>query len=75
MKAPRTQAAARRAPPPPIPGMDVQIDAVRPNWLSFMRAIASASSRTFMMPTTGPKVSSRMSAMSWSTSTSTWGAR
>ena len=53
----------------------VHTDAVRPNALSFISVMASSSEATFMMPTTGPKLSSRITAMEWSTSRSTWGAR
>ena len=53
----------------------VHTDAVSPNSLSFISAIASSSSSTAMMPTTGPKLSSRITDMEWSTSTSTCGAR
>ena len=41
----------------------VHTDAVRPYGLSFMRRTASASSRTGMIPTTGPKVSSDITRM------------
>ena len=40
-----------------------------------MRRSASASSRTGMIPTTGPKVSSRITRMRWSTSVSTVGSK
>ncbi len=52
-----------------------KIAAVRPNSLSFISRMASSSEATFMMPTAGPKVSSRMMAIEWSTPTSTCGAR
>ena len=38
-------------------------------------SIASSSPSTRWMPTTGPKLSSVMTRMEWSTSTRTWGAR
>ncbi len=45
----------------------VKMAAVRPKSLSFMRAMASSSLATRMTPTTGPKVSSVMTRMVWST--------
>ena len=53
----------------------VQIEAVRPKSLSFMSATASSSEATFMIPATGPKDSSVMTPMEWSTSIRIWGAR
>ncbi|MNC74909.1 hypothetical protein D3C75_1263470 [compost metagenome] len=38
----------------------VQIDALRPNSLSFIKVMASSSLSTCIMPTTGPKLSSRI---------------
>ncbi|MNR63731.1 hypothetical protein D3C85_1861360 [compost metagenome] len=54
MSLPRRSAAARSW---------VQIDALSPNSLSFINARATSSSSTGMMPTTGPKLSSRMTAI------------
>jgi hypothetical protein len=51
----------------------VQPLAVRPYGLSFARRIASSSESTHMIGSTGPKVSSRMTVMVWSTSTRTAG--
>ena len=47
----------------------------KPKGESFISAIASSSDETFMMPKAGPKVSSIMKRIEWSTSTSTCGAR
>ena len=44
-----------------------------PNWESFAFSIASAASRTFITGKVGPKVSSLMHFIPWSTSTSTVG--
>ena len=52
----------------------VHTDAVRPYGLSFMRRTASASSRTGMIPTAGPKVSSHITRMPWFTWVSTAGS-
>ncbi|MNP24641.1 hypothetical protein D3C76_1174140 [compost metagenome] len=51
ISSPRRSAAARSR---------VQIEALRPNSLSFIKAMACSSLSTGMMPTTGPKLSSRM---------------
>jgi len=42
----------------------VHTDAVKPNSLSFMSATACSSEPTFMIPTTGPKLSSLITRMS-----------
>ena len=41
----------------------VHTDAVKPKALSFMSDTACSSEATFMMPTTGPKLSSVMTRM------------
>jgi alcohol dehydrogenase class IV len=57
-------------------GLPPQITAaVGMDALSFMYSIACSSDATFMMPATGPKISSRMTGIDWSTSSSTCGAR
>ena len=56
-----------------VASLRVQPLAVRPYGLSFARRIASSSESTTMIGSTGPKVSSRMTAMVWSTSTRTVG--
>ena len=53
----------------------VQIEAVSPKQLSFIKSTASSSEPTFMIPTTGPKLSSVMTLIEWSTPVSTCGAR
>ena len=45
-----------------------------PYTLSFARRIASSASRTFMIGSVGPKVSSVIASIVWSTSTSTVGS-
>ena len=52
-------------------GMDALTQAIE----SFISNKASSSLLTFIIPTTGPKLSSVMISMEWSTFTSTWGAR
>ncbi|SKW96665.1 Uncharacterised protein [Mycobacteroides abscessus subsp. massiliense] len=52
----------------------VQTLADSPYSLSFARAIAVDSSENRMIGSVGPKVSSLMQSMEWSTSTSTVGA-
>jgi hypothetical protein len=44
-------------------GSALHSETVRPNSLSFISARAVSSSGTFMMPTTGPKLSSRITRM------------
>ncbi len=53
----------------------VQMEAVSPKRLSFIKSTASPSEPTVMIPTTGPKLSSTITLIEWSTSTSTCGAR
>ena len=43
--------------------------------MSLASRSASSESRTFITPTTGPKVSSRITFIEWSTSTSTVGSK
>jgi len=51
-----------------------QIEAVSPKSLSLARRTASSTERTTMIAITGPKVSSRMTAISWLTPVRTVGA-
>ena len=67
-------ASSRRAIRSPFARFIVQTDAPRPNSESLASAIASSSSSTVTIGTTGPKISSRMMRMSWVTPVSTAGA-
>ena len=53
------------------PASRVQMEAVSPKQLSLMRRMASSLSPTDMMPTTGPKLSSRMTHISCDTAVRT----
>jgi hypothetical protein len=52
----------------------VHTEAASPYWESLASATASSASRTFMIGTVGPNVSSVMHVIEWSTSTSTVGS-
>ena len=52
----------------------VHTDACRPYGESFASCSASSASRTFMIGSVGPNVSSVMHSIEWSTSTSTVGS-
>ncbi len=66
-------ASIRRASCSPRVASLVQTEAERPNSESFASRTASSASATFITGTVGPKVSSVMQDIVWSTSTSTVG--
>lgn len=51
-----------------VDGGQHKLGSYRPKLLSFISAIAASSDLTGMMPTTGPKLSSRITRISWVTS-------
>ena len=64
----------RRATASPRATSLVNTEAPRPYGESLARRIASSASATFMIGSVGPKVSSVMHSIVWSTSTSTVGS-
>src|SRR5919201_1675085 len=66
-------ASMRRATASPRAASLEKTDAPRPYGESLASRIASSASATFMIGSAGPKVSSRMTSIVWSTPTSTVG--
>ena len=67
-------ASTRRAISSPRAASFVHTEAASPNGESLARRTASSASATFMIGSVGPKVSSVIALIEWSTSTSTVGS-